>query len=184
MTYAVDWSALDPSFLPSTYLSTENLATLRIQAQGEIAPSGSTSRRQTYDLTDGHLCRRSSTDLDFKSPPTLSRNPIAVPSLPLAPLSNMFHSYSQPTEEQLSSLHRFLHITDVRRYPKPLKPEAHILVSAKSDRYIATSETISAYEEALGTSLDVRSVDGGHVSALFLHESVFTEAVVASMKKL
>jgi len=72
--------------------------------------------------------------------------------------------------------------TDVTRYPRPVRPDAAILVAAADDAYVSPESVLQLQQYWPGSEL--RLVPGGHVSAFILHQEHFRQAMRDALHRL
>jgi hypothetical protein len=74
-----------------------------------------------------------------------------------------------------------LYITDLKNFPKPSIPEATIIVSAKFDSYVPQAgEILHSY----WPGSELRQLNAGHVTSLFLHSDAFVTAIIDAIQRL
>lgn len=76
-----------------------------------------------------------------------------------------------------------LRVTDGRRHPPPLAPEASVIVAARGDGYIPFDSPRILHRH-WGAASRLWEVPGGHVTGFVLADGVFRKAVLASLAKL
>lgn len=85
-------------------------------------------------------------------------------------------------EEVEERLRTVLSLTDVTRFPIPMRPEAVILVAATNDGYIPKDSVLELQKAWPGS--EVRWVTGGHVSSFIIHFDSFRKAIVDALDRL
>jgi hypothetical protein len=75
-----------------------------------------------------------------------------------------------------------LGITDIRRYPPPIRPEAAFLVAAKKDAYIPVSSARKVHDHWPGSS--IQWLNTGHVGAYLCHRNKFRTAIRDAFARL
>ncbi|KAF8057852.1 GAMMACAL1 [Scenedesmus sp. PABB004] len=72
--------------------------------------------------------------------------------------------------------------TDVTRYPRPVRPDAAVMVAARDDGYVDIASVQALQAHWPGSEL--RLVSGGHVSAFLMHHDAFRGAMRDSLARL
>lgn len=72
--------------------------------------------------------------------------------------------------------------TDASRFPRPMRPDAAILVAATEDAYVSPQSVLEMHKHLPGS--EIRWVPGGHVSSFLLHQPTFRAAIADSLSRL
>ncbi|MCB1166399.1 MAG: alpha/beta hydrolase family protein [Leptospiraceae bacterium] len=75
-------------------------------------------------------------------------------------------------------LHRLMSVADLRNFAPPLQPERAILIAAENDGYVPLKSVVALHKHWKGSQL--RTIPGGHVSAVLLNGHVFRDAIAES----
>ncbi|KNC80893.1 hypothetical protein SARC_06763 [Sphaeroforma arctica JP610] len=90
--------------------------------------------------------------------------------------------YENELEATRLRLERAFSITDVTKFPKPLRPDAAVFVVGRYDRYVSLDSASRLQSHFDGSQIHI--VDGGHVSSFLMYQDWFRSAVLASLSKL